>query len=841
MLALRAQRVNSIDNHIGIGRLAALVTLALTVSAATIAEAETVTWTSDFDGEWSNGLNWSTGSPPSGVSDVVVNRATADPTITFAGLTASVHSLRSSESFVVTGKGDLGALLRLDAPSTIGGNLTFRCCRIVNHGQLDIGGLLSTNFIAIFEAYGGINAYGGVVVDGGRMTIGGRSTFVNHATTTIRGEWQGGAGIELVDGMVFSNPVGSVIEFQAHGGIWDLDRGAKPRLDNHGTIRVVGGDRPSVISVPVVSSGLIDVQAAGLYVGGAFTGDINVARGSSLALLDTRLEASSRLRASDGIVTFARAAIVAGQYDAAQTRIDNRGYQVSFVNPSSTLGDVFVDGGTVAFNTGRLFRLSSLTLAGTDAYSNTPLVDGVRTGTDAVEVLGLFTWRSGSLSGPATTHARGGMRLGSETPNSGFSRLVLHDNHTLENHAYAEWLGGYVMMSSGTTFLNHKGALFDIKTFASMRPAAADGGVPAFENFGVFRLSDSAGTIAPGLKPTTDIDVRFNNAGVVEIGHGSLRLNAGGESSGTFVIRGDGVIAFAGGHHLRSASFVAAPAGTITFSGERANIVEGSYDAKRTLALGGVTFRANETNLGNLEVYGGAQVSLGNESLALAQTVAVMGGTLVVDRGTRLRLAASSIYDQAFGTTIVNGSLESTSFRNTSGAVGGSGTIIGDVTNSQDIRPGDGASGAGLTSGIGLLSIVGDFDQSNYGAALRIDIAGRDAGFGHDVLAIEGHATFGGGLAISFADGFQPLAGDEFEIVTYAARRGSMYFYDVGWIERGFRVIPVYEENALILRVAAVPEPATQFTMGVGLAFLCALGALNRRHIWRVKPGNARQ
>ncbi len=61
--------------------------------------AATVTWISDADGNWSDGANWSTGTPPQEGDDVVIDRPTVDVTVTISNQTeASVRTLDCQEN-----------------------------------------------------------------------------------------------------------------------------------------------------------------------------------------------------------------------------------------------------------------------------------------------------------------------------------------------------------------------------------------------------------------------------------------------------------------------------------------------------------------------------------------------------------------------------------------------------------------------------------------------------------------------------------------------------------------------------------------------------------------------
>ncbi|MEO5341560.1 MAG: hypothetical protein H7837_13770 [Magnetococcus sp. MYC-9] len=99
----------------------------------------------------------------------------------------------------------------------------------------------------------------------------------------------------------------------------------------------------------------------------------------------------------------------------------------------------------------------------------------------------------------------------------------------------------------------------------------------------------------------------------------------------------------------------------------------------------------------------------------------------------------------------------------------GSGAIHGDVFNAGLVSPGNSP---------GIQSIVGDFTQSQAGELL-IQIGGTTPGpgspnvdSGYDQLQISGTANLDGRLTVSLLGGFQPQAGQIFDIMTYGTTSG---------------------------------------------------------------------
>jgi T5SS/PEP-CTERM-associated repeat protein len=81
------------------------------------------------------------------------------------------------------------------------------------------------------------------------------------------------------------------------------------------------------------------------------------------------------------------------------------------------------------------------------------------------------------------------------------------------------------------------------------------------------------------------------------------------------------------------------------------------------------------------------------------------------------------------------------------------GTIFGDVSSLGTIRIGD---------PLGVLTVEGEFATSG---DLQIDVGEPFPG-GFDTVAVSGNATISGSLTVSVADGYEPQAGDAFDIMT---------------------------------------------------------------------------
>jgi hypothetical protein len=108
------------------------------------------------------------------------------------------------------------------------------------------------------------------------------------------------------------------------------------------------------------------------------------------------------------------------------------------------------------------------------------------------------------------------------------------------------------------------------------------------------------------------------------------------------------------------------------------------------------------------------------------------------------------------------------SFDNQStGVISGSGTLdISGIsfTNNGTLRPGN---------PLGTLTIVGDLTQTPL-SRIGIELGGREAGVTSDRLHVTGNLHLAGSLEVAKINGFQPVEGDEFDVVTYSSRSGEL-------------------------------------------------------------------
>ncbi|MEX2168328.1 MAG: LamG domain-containing protein [Pirellulales bacterium] len=266
-------------------------------------------------------------------------------------------------------------------------------------------------------------------------------------------------------------------------------------------------------------------------------------------------------------------------------------------------------------------------------------------------------------------------------------------------------------------------------------------------------------------------------------------------------------------------------------------VLGGAISAPRTVAVqADITVKTLQFDSSqSYVVAGGGSVNLdantGNASISVTQgshqlqavvnlhdnTVANISAGATLEVNNRLNLQGHTLTKTGTGNLAINNivDLDGGSLVGTSGSISGSGSILGDLENpSGTVSPGNSP---------GALQIHGNYTQGVAGT-LQVELAAGE----HDVLQVSGTAALAGTLQVSLLDGFQPAAGDRFDILQSASIVGTFDAIQLAPLTNGRRwdVSELYSTGSLVV---AVPEPAT----GGLLATLLCLGLIGVRR--RVK------
>jgi hypothetical protein len=139
-------------------------------------------------------------------------------------------------------------------------------------------------------------------------------------------------------------------------------------------------------------------------------------------------------------------------------------------------------------------------------------------------------------------------------------------------------------------------------------------------------------------------------------------------------------------------------------------------------------------------------------------------GTNMIESGGSFVADASSDYVQTDGVTLLHGgTLTVPRGIQLQGALSGTGTVVGSLTNKGEVSLD--ASSPGIT-------IQGDYSQLSAGR-LSFGIAGPAAAqYGH--LNVTGKATLGGTVAVSATSGFVPTIGQDFKVMAFSSLTGQI-------------------------------------------------------------------
>jgi hypothetical protein len=194
-------------------------------------------------------------------------------------------------------------------------------------------------------------------------------------------------------------------------------------------------------------------------------------------------------------------------------------------------------------------------------------------------------------------------------------------------------------------------------------------------------------------------------------------------------------------------------------------------------------FRVPFTNSGTVQVQAGT----------LNLTTVGTYGSVTIASGASLGV---STYTQTSGSTVLNGgTINGGTLGINDGALSGTGTIYGNVSNGGQVIP-DGTGAAGL------LTINGNYTQTPTGS-MNIELGGTAAG-ASDLLAVSGTASLGGTLNIATLGSFAPAFGNVFQVMTFGASAGNFSGYTGTSLAIGLFLDPVFNTSNLTLAVDRV-------------------------------------
>ncbi len=587
---------------------------------------------------------------------------------------------------------------------------------------------------------------GQVRLDGGDVTVTAGATFspaallATHgslsldatssvATLTLSGGSLGGSGaLDVATSFTWTDGdhIGSGITTVASGATFSMDTtvsnstlgGTRQVVISPGATAQISGSGVLYGSGTIVNAGPLTLPGdPTLYATIANTGTLSTA-GSGTTTLAGAFTNDGTVQVSSGTLTLGYPiGSSGGSFQVAGgATLAFAGGSPTYTSSSSFTGSgqVRLDGGDVTVTAGATFSPAAL-LATHGSLS-----------LDATSSVATLTLSGGSLGGSgALDVATSFTWTDGDHIGSGITTVASGATFSMDTTVSNSTLGGtrQVVISPGATAqISGSGVLYGSGTIVNAGPLTLPGDPTLYATIA------NTGTLSTAGSGTTTLAGAFTNDGTVQVSSGRLDLTGPfANYEQTPDILTGGTFEIAGTLRFVGADIVSLNA-SIVLDGASSSVQDPSgNDGLRDLSSIGPS--------GNLGIVDGRSLSLAD---ALGSA-----GTLSVGSGSTLSAPALTL---------------------TGGTLSGNGTVAAPVTNSGgEVRPG---------SSPGVLSIAGNYSQGSAGT-LTVDVAGTTPGAGYDVLSVAGTANLDGTLAIATAQGFGPLAGDSFPVVTTASRTGT--------------------------------------------------------------------
>jgi T5SS/PEP-CTERM-associated repeat protein len=329
--------------------------------------------------------------------------------------------------------------------------------------------------------------------------------------------------------------------------------------------------------------------------------------------------------------------------------------------------------------------------------------------------------------------------------------------------------------------------------------------------------NQASGSIVIGRNSSAYAGDAMSNIGEILLDGGSAAFTGPGGITNTGLLRGDGKVAnplsnaAAGeiraeaGKRLKlegslapNAGLISLQGGTVEFTQALTNSATGFITGRGTLSVGG----AGLTNNGNMAFSGGFTDVYGDVTNGASAKIVTSGGGTTTFYDDVNAITGSQMRVSPGCSVVFLGSYSG-------GSTGG-----GTVYMEGDLRPGHSP---------GAVEFEGDLVMGS-GAALVAELAGTTAGSQYDVVDVGGSLALGGTLDVELLYGFQPQAGQTFDILNFdpASLSGEFAAIDLPDLGGGL----AWDTSNLYTTgsIGVVPEPAT-----LALAALGACGLLRRR------------
>ena len=597
---------------------------------------------------------------------------------------------------------------------------------------------VGANGTGTFNQTGGTNTItegnNGLIIAGSGLAVG--TYNLSAGTTSIVGSTfvggsfgaNGGKGILNVSGSGVMTIGGALTVYNTPNSAINLSGGAinTAALNFNGTPSLfhwTGG------TINLTSNVTWDSAAAGTTTSGAF--------GSSLAL------ASGQTLTASGNETLGGTGAFALTLNSGSTHN---------VTGNLTISSL----GTISQNSGSTLNATTITQAG-----------GTVNGT--LQNQGNFVYQSGLFNGRllnqgtvslGTAFTAGNGLENDTTMTVGIGQTVTLNGAGLDNHGLLFLNGGTLNISS----FNNSGTFKFLDGTLGINQAGASIGLP-FLTGSTTTINVNANNVSLG---NSGVFTGFNHQGVLNVFGNTVTLNSAGYAKlGVLTSLDGGTINAPNGVALGSGSNLQASGSVNTrVAGELGSVIQ----ATGALALGDAASPAGYSNSGELRTQqftvtlnSSAPVGLGNLTMlgagANPGVLAASNGFIVDFDGAVTGYGTIDSINTLAKHATVNGTVHGNSPGQPitfSGYIKGTGSF-NNVNFTGTYSPGLSPA----IASVGNISLAGT-------STLVMEIGGTDIGSQYDAILSDGSISLGGTLAVSFINGFNPVAGNSFNLFDWA-------------------------------------------------------------------------
>lgn len=755
------------------------------------------------------------------------------------------------------------------ALSLTGGSVTTATVSVSNGGMLFAAGLSNAGNISVDGAStanfssGNFTNLSGGTLNGGSYQIAGNFVYSGGDITTIGAN----TNVEL-DGagkITYGSAVNGLANLATNNGTLTLNQDAagnvaslalQGQLAQNGSLNIMNGS--TLTAQGVNNQGSIYIDTGGLtpstadFSGGKFANlSAGTLSGGTYQIGGNFIYAASQggiqtIAANTNLELDGAGQMLAGNTNGLASLTSNQGnLTISQSASLTTLGSLGQTAGTMSLSLG-----GTLTVGGTfsqDAASQTALTGstlnalGFRNqGFLSVDSTSVANFASGNMGTFANLSPNGTLSGGTYQIAGSF----IYDPYSAPNPVTGNAGGDILKIGTGTTLaIDGSGSMTYTSTGGTVQNGLANlaansgtlmlgidnngfgatlalnGGLS--QTGGKLTLNSSSLTLGGQftqdslsstqvLNSSTLTALGLSNAGSIVVDSSSIASFATGTATGTFAnLSAAGTLT--GGSYQIAGSFVYDPYAVANGSNAGGDILKiGTGTSVEIDGYGSMTYTSTDglqqdvNGLANLAVNSGTLILSSDDqgnpgSMSVNGDLAQQGGTLEIEDGSTFSVAGQFSQDTA-STTYIDAS--------------------------STLQAGDGFVNQGTLAGVG--TIDGDYDQTASGM-LVLDFFGSGPG-SYDSLFVNGNVALDGTVEIDLVDGFTPVAGDEFTILTWTGSlTGDFSNLDFAPLTDGLKFTETIGNNAITLDVVA-PEPSTMaLTVPVLLGLAVVWNARRRR------------